>query len=307
MKKEIRRVQAPKGILVPLIERFMESNAVDISSPDDVKFLEYLATKMMRREEDRRIEGLGVFGPSSLGDPCLRKAYLTRHAVRPAGAPSPYNFRSHYFFLTGNFLHIKWQFVLYKLERWIANSSVFRVHGYEIPVKSKHGDHGGTIDALALIYEEPFVLDFQGLNMWSSKKVGFGNISRQYRTQVADYMLLWNSQRSKPFEVKRSLLVVEDKSAGKDVLQEAVITLAEDGRRARRRLEALRAHEAAGTIPAPKCKSLKDRNFTGCQFRNICHDEVAVTDKARTESMRAMLKDAQTTPQRISTVLKRKK
>ena len=309
INKKARRVNSEKkGILVPMIQNFMENTPVDIGSPEDVKFLNDLHTKMMKREEDRRTEGLGVFSPSSLGDACVRKSYLTRHAVRPKGAPSPYDFRSHYFFMTGNFLHIKWQFALYKMEKWIANSAIFQVHGYEIGVKSKRGDNMGTIDVVASVYGEPFVIDFKGLNTWSATRVGYGKIPVEYKSQVGNYLVLWNSQKEKPFRIERGLLVVEDKSGSKDILQEAVITLERNGRRVRSRLELLRAYEERQEIPPPLCKSLKDRNFTGCQFRNICWDEVEATGKETTRRMREKLAVKEpTTAERVSKILRKGK
>jgi hypothetical protein len=306
INKKARKAKEPKGILVPMIHNFMEHNAVDISSEDDVKFLTNLQTKMMRREEERRTEGLGVFSPSSLGDPCVRKSYLTRHAVRPEGAPSPYDFRSHYFFMTGNFLHIKWQFALYKMEKAINNPEIFSVYDYERPVKSKRGDNMGTIDVVAFVHGEPLVIDFKGLNTWSATRVGYGKIPVGYKSQVGNYLVLWNAARAKPFAIERGLLVVEDKSGAKDILQEAVITLEKNGRRVRSRLELLRDFEERGEMPPPLCKSLKDRNFTSCQFRNICHDEVEASGKAHTQRLREKLAVREpTTAERVTKILRK--
>jgi hypothetical protein len=308
VNKQARKVkETPSGILVPLIENYMQHNAVDISSLEDVKFLDHLQMKMMRREEDRRTKGLGVFSPSSVGDACVRKSYLTRHAVRPEGAPSPYDFRAHYFFLTGNFLHLKWQFVLYKMEKWIANPAIFHIHGFEYGVKSKRGDNSGTIDAVAEIRGEPFVIDFKGLNTFAATKVGYGKIPVGYKTQVGNYLVLWNAQKQKPFRIERGLLVVEDKSGSKGILQEAEITLAKNGRRVRSRLELLRQYEEKGEMPPPLCKSLKDKNFQGCQFRHICWDEVEAAGKVHTNNMRALLAKEPTTAERVTQILRKRK
>src|SRR5215831_1510873 len=137
LEKEIRRAQSPrKGVLVPLVEQFMTASAVNIETPEDVKFLHDLATRMMMREGSRREEGLGYYSPSSLGERCLRKAYLSRHASKNPHAPSPYSMEAHHYFLNGNFIHMKWQFALYKMEKWIGNSSIFRTYGHEISVSS---------------------------------------------------------------------------------------------------------------------------------------------------------------------------
>jgi hypothetical protein len=311
LKDDVRKAQAaPTGILVPLVERFMTECAVEIESEEDLKFLNDLQRLTMRREQARQ-ENMRYYSPSSLGEKCVRKAYLSRHAIRNEDAPSPYGLKAHYYFLTGNFIHLKWQFVLHKMEKWIGNSAIFHVHGYEIAVSSKRGDHRGTIDVVASIHGEPFVLDLKGLNIFSAKKISYGNIPIHYRIQVADYIILWNSQRNAPFRIKRGLLVVEDKSgSGKGILQEAIILLANDGDRAKRRIQKLREYEARGEMPPPLCKSLKDKTFQGCQFRTICWDEVEQAHKAHTRNMRALMSEAEnepTTAERVTQILRRKK
>lgn len=306
LKKEIRRTQKP-GVLVPMIMNFMTENAVEIETQADLDFMTNLMALTAKREEMRR-DGPRFFSPSSIGEPCVRKAYLARHAVKVPGAPSPYGLLPHFYFLTGNFLHLKWQFVLHKMEQWISNSTIFQVHAYELPVVSKRGDHRGTIDVVASIYNEPHVIDFKGLNQFSAKKISYGKIPLQYRVQVADYLVLWNSQRVLPFRIEKGLLIVEDKAGGDNFLQEAVIKLARDGKRARRKLQELREWEQKGQMPPPLCKSLKDRNFTGCQFRGICFDEVSARGKANTQAIREGLALVPPpSPQRISTVLTRKR
>jgi hypothetical protein len=304
LKTEIRRSKDPKGILVPLVQNFLTNSSCSIDSAEDVKFLAALTTLMAAREEARQEEGLGYYSPSSLGEHCLRKAYLQRHAERNPHGQSPHGMMAHYYFLTGNFIHIKWQFALYKLEKYIGNSAIFYVFGHEVPVSSKHGDHRGTIDNIVFIRDEPFVLDWKGLNYFSAKKVALGNIPITYRTQVVDYLVLWNSQKVKPFRIERALLMVEDKAGGENFLQEAAISLKDDGSRARRRLQKLREHEAKGQMPPPSCMSLKDRDFQGCQFRTICWSEVEKTGKARTAKIRAGLEAKANEPTTTDRVVK---
>lgn len=309
LNTDVRKIKNPKaGILVPLIENFMSECAVEIDSPEDLKFLYELQEKVMRRENDRRTEGLGYYSPSSLGEHCTRKAYLGRHAVRAGGTKSPYDFRAHYFFVTGNFLHLKWQFILWKMERWIANSAIFQIHGLEVPIASKHGDHRGTVDVVASVYGEPFVIDAKGLNVFSAKKISYGNVPVTYRTQVVDYIILWNSQKVRPFRIERGILLVENKGGGKDLIQESIISLKRDGERARRRLAVLRAFEEKGEMPPPTCRSLKDKAFVKCQFRAICHDEVERVYKKDTTKLREGLASAEaepTTAERVRAILKK--
>jgi len=303
IEREIRQKER-RGILVPMVMNFMQHCPIEIETAEDIGRLTDLMMKTMIREEERR-DGKRYYSPSSLGEHCLRKSYLGRHAVINPDAPSPYGLMSHYYFFTGNFIHLKWQFAMYKLEKYIANSSIFRVHDSEIPVASKHGDHRGTIDQIVFIYEEPYILDWKGLNVFSAKKIGLGKVPIQYRTQVGDYLVLWNSQRKLPFRIEKALLMVEDKGGGEKFLQEALITLERDGKRARRRLDKLRAHETTGMLPPPACHSLKDKGFQDCQFKTICWPEVEAAGKEKTQRVReAMAKKEPTTAQRVAKVLK---
>lgn len=307
IKKQVRHAQAP-GILVPLVTKFLTENPVEVETQTDVDFLMGLMKLTMKREEDRRT-GPGYFSPSSLGEPCVRKAFLSRHAVRDPDAPSPYGLSAHYYFLTGNFIHLKWQFLLHKMEQWIGNSTIFQVHGYEIPIASKRGDHRGTLDVVASIYNEPWVIDFKGLNSFSAQKVGMGIISKSYRMQLVDYLVLWNSQKAKPFEIKRGLLFVEDKGwvEGSKVSPFQEMIVSGNPRLVQRRLKKLREYEAQAVLPPPRCKSLKDRNFTSCQFRNICFDEVEASGKARTEKIRSGLAVKEpTTAERVTAILRKR-
>src|SRR4029077_390459 len=190
------------------------------------------------------------------------------------------------------------------------NSAIFHVHGYEVGVRSKRGDNKRTIDAVASIHGEPFVIDFKGLNQFAATKIGYGKIPVGYKTQVGNYLVLWNAQRPKQFSIARGLLVVEDKAGNKDVLQEAEITLPTQGKRVRSRLALLRDYEERDEIPPPLCKSLKDKNFTGCQFRSICWDEVEEAGKKQTRNLRALMAESEkepTTSDRVREVLRRKK
>jgi hypothetical protein len=290
--------------LVPLIEKFEAETSASIESEDDVRFLNDLLLKMVARERRRKDEKLGYYSPSSLGEKCVRKAFLNRHAQVNHDAPSPYDATAHRNFSIGNFMHLRWQFTFYKMEKWIANSSVFKVHGYEIPVASKRGDHRGTIDCVLSVYNEPLVIDLKGLNPFTSAKIGYGKIPKLYRMQVADYLVLWNSQKQVPFRISRGVLMVENKANGQ--LQEVEITLADDGRKVRRRLATLRDFEAKKTMPPPLCKAIKEGQFQRCQFRAICCDEVKASDHERSEMIRQALgKHEPTTTERVVKALKK--
>ena len=103
-----------------------------------------------------------MFSPSGLAS-CLRRVYLSKNwkelgltrVELPAIEP-------HYYFFTGDFIHLKWQFALYKLSLLIPD---FWLIECELPVMSKHRDHGGTLDVLVLYKGEAFIVDVKGLNV----------------------------------------------------------------------------------------------------------------------------------------------
>src|SRR5262245_47764860 len=113
--------QGQSGVLVPLIEKFFNEQAIAIESAEYIAFLTGQMGLMVAREH-RRKEDPGHYSPTSLGEKCVRKAYLNRHSKINHNSKSPYDAAAHGFFLTGNFMHLRWQFVFYKMEKWIANS-----------------------------------------------------------------------------------------------------------------------------------------------------------------------------------------
>lgn len=278
-----RKRKTERGILVPMIEDFME-RPVEIEGPEDVNFLTNLVMKISRREYARKND-LSVFSPSMLGS-CLRHVYLKRHGERLGIIRQvPVLAEPNYYFLTGNFLHLKWQFALYKMEKRINDPKVFRVYDFELPVLSKRKDHGGTMDALAFIREEPFILDFKGLNVGRAQKIMRGEIPGEYAIQLADYMILWNAQRKLQFRVERSLLLVENKG-GPDpkhplALSESEIKLKDYKTMVNARLEVLRAHEEKDDIPRAECVSTGQFQFQSCPYSGYCHKEVEIIQRRR--------------------------
>jgi PD-(D/E)XK nuclease superfamily len=289
VEKLIRRKRNRKGVLVPMIEEFME-RPVDIESPEDVNFLTQLAMRVARREHGK------VFSPSQLGS-CLRRVYLGRNHKQEGIIPqTSVAVEPHYYFLNGNFLHLKWQFVLYKMQKKIANPGEFDVIGYEIPILSKRKDHGGTIDAIVRVEGEPYAVDFKGLNVQAANKIMHGEVPGGYAIQLTDYMILWNSQRPSSFKIQQALLIVENKGGPDNqrpiALHETTIRLQDYKRLVNKRLEILRQHEQENKIPDPECVSTGQIQFQSCPFSGYCRKEVQAIQRKRENAVREHTKKA---------------
>ncbi|SRR6266542_1351852 len=271
-----------KGILVPLLEDLLLS-PVNIETLEDSKWLYALAMRQGNREQERNLKN--YYSPSALAS-CIRQVYLSRNhkqlgikRVRKVGV------NLNYIFSLGNWTHIRLQFALYKLNKKLPNE-IFKLVGVEVHAASKHGDHGGTIDAIAFIYGEPFVIDFKGLNVRDFGRVTMNEVPHQYRIQIADYIMLANVDKHiKVPTIERGLLVTENKG-GPDAkypiaLYETEILLADHRPELLARLETLRQHEKEESIPPPACESTKEIQFTACPFSGYCRAEVKNIEDAK--------------------------
>lgn len=301
LEKQLKHEQSNRGILVPLLEDFMR-HPVNIESQEDVVWLSNLFSTMVEREE-RRSSVDTVFSPSALAS-CLRQVYLLKHhRALDIERLSTIRIEPNFYFLTGNFLHIKWQYALYKMEKRIANPKIFQLYEVEASIISKRGDHGGSADAIVLVYEEPFIVDFKGLNVRTFGEITRAFVPHQYEVQLVDYMALWNSQRKKPFRIDRSLLIAENKG-GPDAkhpiaLHEHIISINEHLSEVQLRLDTLREHEEKKAIPAPECDTTKGFQFAGCPFQKFCKKEVREVEQAkRTKSSHTTLSVARPSPKR---------
>jgi len=282
-EKLIRHKQTRKGVLVPLMEELFQ-RPVEIESDDDVLWITELLHEMVERQ--RRRQNNPLFSPSQLSE-CLRYVYLLKHG-KTLEIPKSQSVRiePNFYFFNGNFLHLKWQFALYKLDKYVADPKIFRLHGCEVPIVSKRKDHGGTVDAVCSIYEEGYIVDFKGLNVRSFGQIAMGQIPPQYAMQLCDYGMLANSQRGSS-KITNALLVSENKG-GPDpkhliALQESVIPIETHLPEVRRRLGVLREHEESNVIPEPECQSTKTIQFLGCPFRKYCREEVKANEQRRRE------------------------
>jgi hypothetical protein len=293
-EKQIRHARRRKGVLVPLLEDFMRK-PVNIETEEDVQFLTGLFRTMADREDRRRDPDTNVFSPSALAQ-CLRQVYLKKHhAQLEIPARLPPRIEPNFYFLNGNFLHVKWQFALYKMELAISDPKVFHVHrierefewGFEVPILSKRSDHGGTVDGIVLVFGEPFILDAKGLNVRTWGEITRDYVPVDYSIQLTDYMILWNSQKGVPFRIEKALLLAENKGGPDNkhplALHEKVIDLADFKPEVRRRLEVLREHEAKEKIPKPECTSTFGFQFGGCPFAGFCKKEVTEIQRRHRE------------------------
>ena len=293
VEKAIRHERKRKGILVPLIEDFLRK-PVNIESDEDVEFLTTLFEKMVEREDRRRTPESKVFSPSSMAS-CLRQVFLQKHHTA-LGIPASLKPRiePNFYFLTGNFLHLKWQFVLYKMDVKLPDD-VFKLVGVEVPILSKRKDHGGTIDVLAAIHGKLYPIDFKGLNVRTFGEITRGVVPTQYAVQAADYMVLLNSSkeirsldlifgdRGPIFD--QALIITENKggatAAHPAALTESVVEISEWRRVIQHRLGVLRDHEQENSIPDPECISTKTIQFQGCAFSGYCRPEVKAIEQRR--------------------------
>lgn len=283
IEKRIRHQRKRKGILVPLIEDFM-TRPVNIESQADADWIHALTETMIEREERRRLDEK-VFSPSALSE-CLRYIYFAKN-FKELGIPKVFTSRvePNFYFLTGNFLHIKWQFALYKLDK-ITDDDDFKLIAVEYQVISKHGDHGGTIDVLCEVDREPLIVDFKGLNVRDWGRIARNEIPHAYRIQCADYGMLYNASKERPTgKVKRTLLIAENKGGPTNdypaALTESEINVRENLPEVRARLEVLRTHEKENTIPQAECVSTHTVQFLGCPFRKYCKEEVQAIERER--------------------------
>jgi hypothetical protein len=286
VEQNIRHKRHRSGILVPFIEDRLK-RPIRIETSKDIKFMKQLWEKNMLREEDRVSERM--YSPSALAE-CLRKVYLTKN-FEAEGIPRvfPPKIQPNYYFLTGEFIHLKWQFALYKMAQEFPEIELASdpIDSFEVRVVSKRGDHGGTADAIPCIMGKHYVVDYKGLNVRTFSKISIGEVPDSYRIQIADYMILLNSERPRRFQVEDALLVAESKG-GPDThhpaaLCEARISLTENKAEVRGRLEILREHEKENTIPEPECITTKGVQFQGCPFQGYCKEEVKEIERRKSK------------------------
>jgi len=284
IEKRIRHERRRKGLLVPLLEDLF-AHPVEIENEQDVTFVTGLLNKMMARQRTRQEAPL--FSPSQLSE-CLRYVYLLKnHKDLGISKLSQTRIEPNFYFFNGNWLHLKWQYALHKLDQALPDE-IFKLIGVEVPIVSKRRDHGGTVDAICLIDEAPVIVDFKGLNVRTFTDITHGTVPESYLIQIPDYAMLHNSQRQNGNRISKGLLVAENKG-GPDpkhpiALHEVVIPIELHLPDVRSRLKKLRRHDEDGTIPPPECVSTNSLQFQACPFRKFCREEVREIQRERAKA-----------------------
>lgn len=228
-------------MLVPLLEELLElDTSTGPSTPDDFRFMDMLikARALPRRK--------GVFSPSMLGS-CVRQAYFAKRDVDKHSAANP---QTHGYFLKGNFVHLQWQFALWRahiaglielvpvpikheldiLDQFVINGELSKrernawaqalnfnddMTRPAVEVRVVTGDFGGTIDALVrfvLAKKQPIcVVDFKGINVIDFQRTVKRGAEPKYRVQIVGYGNNVNLS-DLPYQVDNCLLVCENKA-----------------------------------------------------------------------------------------------
>ena len=106
-EKSILRKRERSGVLVPLLEELFQQS-FDVEDEEDRKFLVDLLERRGAQRHER-----GHYSPSMLGN-CIRATYFAKTGKKHSRVVDP---RANGYFAQGNFMHLKWQFALWKLHR----------------------------------------------------------------------------------------------------------------------------------------------------------------------------------------------
>lgn len=284
--KQLKRSKKSEGLIVPLIETFLE-RPVEVEDKLDRQFL---ASLIKARSAPRQA---GIYSPSMLAA-CIRQVYFSKTGVKKAKLG---RVESHAIFLDGNFRHFKWQFVLWKMHRAgivkLIDAGTTCL-GTEIFVSNEKGDFGGTIDTLVYLPKSDLVctLDYKGMNGNSFLgAVGKGQPSMTYILQSVGYGGLANSFLANrlPKKIESVFIIGENKNGAVRTravnsplgLQEWKFDLEDYRPLVSKRLKVLRSYERRGKVPPPECVSTRSRMFKDCAFSVICRGEVEQIEKQK--------------------------
>jgi hypothetical protein len=274
-----------KGVLVPLLEDLF-TRPVGIENIHDAAWIHTLMRKTLKREEERSLNR--VYGPSSLAS-CLRQVHLAKnHEELGIKRRVATKIEPNYYFNTGNWLHLKWQFALYKLNQKLPDE-IFKLVGVEYRVESKHKDHAGTLDAIVVIRGEYYIVDVKGVNVRAFNNAVNGEVPLQYKIQISDYAMLMNVDKRYRFpKIERGIILYENKggpTGGNPLaLHEVLVDPNDHLPEIKFRLERLRQHEKEGTIPEPECQSIRETQFLQCPFRAFCKTEILQASSGNSNS-----------------------
>lgn len=295
---EERRAQRSGAILVPILEELLENEVIP-EDEWDFKFMEMLVrARAIPRSK-------GVFSPSMLGS-CIRQAYFAKRGEEKHLAHSP---QTNGYFLKGNFVHLQWQFALWKaqcrellkLVNVPAESPELDFYGNglrpAVEMRVVDGDYGGTVDALVLIDGVCHVVDFKGINVIDYQRTVRKGAKQEYRKQITGYAQLVSSTFAAKYRLHMgdSLLVSESKagpvsgSGSPIALHETQVPIEEFTGEVNRRMRTLRWFDSRDELPPAECVSTMHRNFQECAFARHCLEEVKERQREREAKARKSL------------------
>jgi hypothetical protein len=274
IEREILRKRQRSGKLVPLLEELF-NEPLEVEDDEDRQFLVELLEKRSKQRHQR-----GHYSPSQLGS-CIRAVYFGRTGVKRTRVIDP---RANGFFAQGNFMHLKWQFALWKLHRqgklrlvWIKGDT--SPYGIEVYVANKRGDFSGHIDAIIELDGEIYLVDFKGYQPRLYQQIVGGYVPDSDAIQLTGYMIIVSAGRQYPLKIEKSLLVVESKSGPDERgsplgLVEVEIQKNQWRDEVNNRLREMREYEAKKETPPPSCHSTRQRQFQTCPWSGLCLEEV---------------------------------
>lgn len=260
------------------MEELLEHEVIPEDEEDFAFMLDLIKTRSTPRKK-------GVFSPSMLGS-CLRQAYFAKRGTEKHMTANP---QTNGYFLTGNFLHFKWQFALHKAHR----AGMLELLGVEVRVMD--GEFGGTIDALVRIDGIVYVVDFKGINIIDFQRTVKRGAKQEYRKQIVGYAKI--AAKVLDLEIEHCLLISESKSGpisgrGSPIaLHETKVAVKDFEGEVAKRLRTLRWYDHKDELPPISCVSTKHMGFVECPFQRYCTDEVKAVQRKREEVAKATKKN----------------
>jgi hypothetical protein len=279
LEQNIRHKRQRSGILVPLLEDRLKW-PVRIENEKDVNFIREMLHKNIERE-DRREGEEKVYSPSALSE-CLRKVYLTKN-FKKLDIPKVFspNMSTNFYFEMGEWTHLRLTYRLWKLAQEFPEVEIL---DFERPVISKRKDHGGTIDVVVAVNDEPLIVDWKGVHVGDFGKFTRGSPPIHYTVQVVDYLWLARLDKNFPWKVERALLIAENKGGPNPqfpvALHETVLEIEDHLPELKVRMGQLRGYETKKEIPPPECVSTRSIQFQSCPFQKYCKEEVKEIQRA---------------------------
>jgi hypothetical protein len=271
--------------LIPILEELLEK-PVEIEDESDFRYMDML----IRARAVPRLGG--VYSPSALGD-CTRKAYFMKRGEKRVPMMSP---QTHGYFLHGNFIHLKWQFALWKAHQ-LKKITLGAVPGVgpldfwgdgtrpAVEVRVRDNDFGGTIDAIVYIGREKYIVDFKGVNLIDFQRTVKRGAPVGYRRQLVGYGMI--AEKVLSLDLAGCLLISECKAGplggrGNPIaLHETFVPIEDHRGDVERRLRTLRWFDAKEELPPPECVSTIHMGFQECPFSGRCREEVRQIQRER--------------------------